>query len=134
MYIVHHAMKMDALFLIDFETVKEQVHEEGFAATDATPNIETFDALRVPSGKPGQEPESPPARRLVSLYALLQVFQPFHDRKLRNITDVTITGEAVLICLTNFQSTLLPVFSALLRPGKITSREMAPPQQLLVFI
>jgi len=70
----------------------------------------------------------------VVLNALLQVFEPPDDVDLGWITDVAFTREAVLICLANFQSTLLPVFSTLLQPGKITSLEMKSPQWLLVLI
>ena len=63
----------------------------------------------------------------------LQVFEPLDDIELRGITDMSFTREAVLICLANFQSTALPVFSTLLQPGKITSLEMKSPQWLLVL-
>ena len=68
------------------------------------------------------------------LNTLLQLFESLDDVELGWITDVVFTREAVLICLENFQSTLLPVFSTLLQPGKITSLEMKSPQWLLVLV
>src|SRR5210317_2268043 len=41
MHVVHHAMKVDAFFLLDIEALVKQVHEERLASADATPKVES---------------------------------------------------------------------------------------------
>ena len=134
MNVMHHAMKMNPFLFLDLQTVEEQVHQKGLAAADTAPDIETFDPACLRLGTCRKNTQKPTSNRLVVLNALLQVFEPLDDVELGWITDVTFTSEAVLICLANFQSTLLPVFSTLVQPGKITSLELKSPQWLLVLV
>ena len=64
----------------------------------------------------------------------LKVFEPFNDIELAGIAEMPFPGKTVLICLANIQSTLLPVFSTLMQPGKITLLEIKSPQWLLVLV
>ena len=134
MYIVHHAVKMNTLFPLNPQAFEKQVHQKSLATADTAPDIETFDLACLRLGTCRKNTQKPTTNRLVVLNALLQVFEPFDDVELGWITDVTFTSEAVFICLANFQSTLLPVFSTLVQPGKITSLELKSPQWLLVLV
>jgi len=125
MHVVHHAVKVNTFFLFDLQAVEEKVHQEGLAAPDTTPDVQTFDAVRILPGCCTEKTQYFPTGRLVVLDASLQVFEPLDDLELCRITDMSCTREAVLICLANIQSTALPVFSTLLQPG-------SPPVLLLL--
>ena len=86
---------------------------------------------RVGSRQFCQPFQKSPAAATRLLNTLLQVFQAINDGKLRGVTNMAVTGKAVFICLANIQSTLLPVFQELQKPGKITSQVVMLPQQLL---
>ncbi len=132
MDLVHHAVKVNAFLLFNFQTCVEQVHQKRFAAAHTAPNVETAGVFPCLLLAACNQVEQHASEGLLPRKAKLQFFEPVDDAHLGGVADMAFAAKAVLISVANIQSTLDPVFSPLLRHGKITLQAHEPPQRLLL--
>jgi hypothetical protein len=112
---MHHAVEMDAPFLLDGQILEEKVHQEGLAAADASPDIQpTYNLARLAAEE--HRAQSAFARTLRQ-ESCLQIFKSRNDVELRRIFDMTVPVQTLFVGFAYIQSTLMDVFAALLQQG-----------------
>ena len=118
MHVLHHAVKMDAPFLVDREALEEQIHEEGLAATNPAPEVKAAD--KVPRFAAEQEFVQPSLARAQRNDFRLQVLETRDNLELCRVPDMAFALQAGFVRFAYLQCTLFDVFPVPAGHGKIT--------------
>ena len=92
--VVHHAMKMDALFLFDVEALEKEIHEEGLATSDAAPDVQA--AYQFPRFTTEEHRAQSAFARALCRKTLLQVLEAGDEFQLGRVFNMTFPVQALL--------------------------------------
>ena len=115
MHVVHHAVEVDSPLLLDRQVFEEEVHQEGFAAADTSPDIQPTDNFARLAAEEHRAQSA--FARTLRQEPRLQIFESCNDVELRRIFNMTVPVQALLVGFAYIQSTLMDVFAALLQQG-----------------